>query len=92
MFLKNAITHFLEFHKGAVNITLHLIGFAGLFYSVYKLDWMLFALFFIILEAGHVFNHFNGIKRYDFRLKTICWRLLIFLAVVVAFYFLCNTL
>ena len=85
--IKNAINHFVDFHKGLVNIILHIIGFAGIFYSIYKLSWILFAVFLIVVEIGHVYNHIAGIKKYDFRLTIIFWRILIFIAVVAAFYF-----
>ncbi len=42
--IKKAINHFLNFHKGAVNIILHVIGIVGFFYSIYKLNWLLFAV------------------------------------------------
>lgn len=71
--MKNAVNHFVDFHKGAVNIILHLIGFAGLFYSIYRLNWILFTASFIVVEAGHVYNHITGLKKYDFRLSvTFC--------------------
>jgi ABC-type multidrug transport system permease subunit len=88
MFIKGAIKHFIDFHKGAVNIILHIIGFAGIFYSIYKLDWLLFVVSFVVVEIGHIYNHFAGIKKYDFRFKVILWRLLIFLTVIAAFYFI----
>lgn len=84
--IAKAVNFFGDFHKGAVNRLAHIIGFAGLFYSVYKVDWKLFAVFLVILEGGHVYNHFVGIKPYDFRLKVTFWRVSIFLAVVGAFY------
>ncbi|MDO8594333.1 MAG: hypothetical protein Q7R93_02350 [bacterium] len=83
---KKALNFFDDFHQGTVNRIAHVIGFAGLFYSVYKLNWKLFALFLIIVEGGHVYNHFAGIKPYDFRPKITFWRVFIFLAVVAAFY------
>lgn len=30
MFIRDAINHFLDFHKGTLNIILHIIGFAGI--------------------------------------------------------------
>ena len=88
--IKNALNFFDEFHRGAVNRVAHVVGFVGLFYSVYKLDWKLFALFLIILEGGHVYNHLAGIKPYDFRPKVTFWRVSIFLGVVGAFYLFCG--
>ena len=71
MSVKKAIHHFIHFHKGTVNIVLHILGFAGIFYSIIESDWLLFALSFIVVEAGHVYNHIAGIKKYDFRLTVI---------------------
>jgi len=88
MLIKKAIDHFLAFHKGVVNIILHVIGFAGIFYSIYLSNWILFAVSFVVVEIGHVYNHVTGIQKYDFRLPVIFWRLLIFLAIVAAFYFI----
>ena len=85
--IKKAINHFIGFHKGSVNIILHIVGFTGLFYSIYKLNWILFALFLLVVEIGHVYNHIFGIKKYDFRLKVTIWRILIFVIVVALFYF-----
>lgn len=90
MIIKKVISHFLDFHRGFVNIGLHIIGFAGLFYSIYKLDWLLFSLFLIVLESGHFYNHLAGIKKYDFRLEVFFWRAFIFIVVVVLFYLLVN--
>lgn len=88
--IKNAINHFLNFHKGAVNIILHIIGFAGLFYSIYKVNWILFGIFLIILEFGHVYNHIVGIEKYDFRPKIIFWRVTIFIVVVILFFLISH--
>lgn len=84
--IKNILKHFTAFHKGPVNIVLHTVGFAGLFYSIYELNWMLLAIFLIILEIGHVYNHVTGTEPYDFRPKVIFWRVTIFIAVVVIFF------
>ena len=90
MLTRKALNHFFEFHRGIVNITLHIIGFAGIFYSLYKLDWLLFAVFLVIVEAGHIYNHIVGIKKYDLRPGVLFWRVLIFLAVVLSFYLLAR--
>ncbi len=87
MMINSTLRHFLEFHKGTVNIAAHAIGFLGLFYGIYKFDWVLFAVFLAILEIGHVYNHFTGIKPYDFRPKVLFWRVAIFAVVVALFYF-----
>lgn len=81
--INNPVSHFLEFHKGRVNIAAHVIGFAGIFYSIYTTDRLLFALFFIVLEFGHLYNHWAGIKQYDFRPRVIFWRATIFMMVVL---------
>ncbi len=43
MLIKKAVNHFIDFHKGTINIILHVIGFIGIFYSIYILNWILFA-------------------------------------------------
>ena len=85
---KRAIYYFLGFHKGAVNIVLHVIGFVGMFYSISKLDLVLFTIFLVMLESGHAYNHFAKIKSYDFRPHVLFWRLFIFILVVFLFYIL----
>jgi hypothetical protein len=86
MHIDEALSHFTDFHSGTVNIVVHIIGFLGLFYSIYIFNWVLFAVSILVLESGHVYNHVAGIKPYDFRPKTIFWRVVIFIAVVVAAY------
>lgn len=83
---KKAITHFFEFHQGVVNVVGHIIGFLGIFYSIYTLDWILFAVFLVVLEFGHVYNHVAGIKKYDFRPHVAFWRVVLFVFAVVFFY------
>src|SRR3989344_2825633 len=83
--VKNAVDYFTAFHKGSVNIFLHILGFIGLFYSIYKLNWILFGIF-LVVEIGHVYNHIVGIDKYDFRPKVLFWRITIFLMVVGAFF------
>ena len=84
--IKKATDHFLEFHKGIVNIACHIIGFAVLFYSLYKLNWFLFAISLLLLETGHVYNHFAGIKAYDLSPKVNAWRIILFLLLVGSFF------
>lgn len=86
MLVAKAIHHFIGFHKGVVNIMVHVIGFLGLFYGIYSLNWVLFAASMLVLESGHVYNHFAGVKPYDFRPKVIAWRVIIFIAVVLLAY------
>lgn len=85
---KKATQHFFDFHSGTVNIILHVVGFAGLFYSIYVLNWVLFAIFLVVVEIGHVYNHVVGIKPYDFRPRVLFWRVFIFILVILLFYFL----
>ena len=84
--IKKATDHFLEFHKGTLNIVCHIIGFVFLFYSLYKLNWLLFAVSLLLLEAGHIYNHFAQIKEYDLRPKVNAWRIFLFLVLVGFFY------
>ena len=88
MLTRKTLNHFIDFHRGGVNIVLHIIGFAGIFYSIYKLNWLLFTVFLVLVEAGHIYNHIVGVKKYDLRPIVLLWRLIIFLMVVAAFYFL----
>ena len=74
-----ALSHFLLFHKGLVNVLLHLFGFIGIGLSLVHSNWMGFAMAALVLEAGHLYNHFRGIKRYDLRPKVLLLRLLFFL-------------
>ena len=90
--IKQAFNFFDEFHQGAVNRVAHVIGFAGLFYSVYKLDWKLFALFLIIWEGDLSYNHFADVKVYDVRPKVALWRVFTFPAVVAGFYLISEYL
>ena len=86
-YLTQAKNFFLNFHKGKVIIVLHVIGFVLVFVSVYMLDYILFALSLIVLESGHVYNHIRKIKPYDFRPRTLFWRIVSFAALVLVFYF-----
>ncbi len=90
--IKDAINHFIHFHKGVVNIILHTIGFIGLFYSIYTFDWILFSIFLVVIESGHVYNHFAGIEPYDLRPKVLFWRVAIFVVVIVAFFLISRSL
>lgn len=83
-----AVAHFVDFHTGTVNVVLHVIGFAGLFYSIHRLDWRLFVTFLVIVELGHVYNHVAGIKPYDTRPLIVLWRMSAFTAVVTTAHFI----
>ena len=88
--IKSAINHFTEFHKGLVNGVVHILGFVGVLYSLYKLNWILFAVSVVILECGHVYNHIAGIKEYDFRPKIIFWRIIAFIALSIVFFWISH--
>jgi hypothetical protein len=90
--IKPAVKHFKTFHKGWINIIAHIIGFGLTIYSVIRADWLLFAISIIILESGHFYNHFAGIKKYDFRPRIIIWRIIVFAIVVILFYILAKYL
>ena len=83
---KKALTHFIRFHKGTVNIALHIVGFAGVFYSIQILNWLLFAFSLMVVESGHVYNHFAGIKSYESSRQINFWRVTTFLILVAVFY------
>ncbi len=84
--IKKAVTHFIDFHQGGVNIATHAIGFCLLFYSIYVLDWRLFALSILVLESGHVYNHLIGLRPYNFKLSILLWRGFLFMILVATFY------
>ena len=84
--IQSGILFFIHFHKGAVNIVLHIAGFLLLFYSLFIVDWKLFATSIIIIEVGHVYNHIAKIEPYDFRPKVCFWRVIIFLLLVIGVY------
>ena len=86
MLVKKALEHFADFHQGRVNIAAHIIGFVGLFYSVFQLSALWFAVSLVILEGGHWYNHVAGIKPYDFRPRVTFWRITVFIAVISIFY------
>jgi hypothetical protein len=88
MLIQKAINHFVEFHKGWINILLHILGFVGIFYSVYRLSWLMFAVSFVVLESGHWYNHFVGKQKYESNLKVNAWRLVIFVTTVIAMYWI----
>lgn len=80
--VQSALIFFRRFHRGRVNTALHLIGFAGVFASLWMLDWRGFAAALLILESGHIYNHLRGIEIYDLRLKILMLRLAFFLLFV----------
>lgn len=88
--IKNAVAYFSEFHKGAVNQIVHVVGFAGVFYSIYGRNVLLFSVSVVALESGHIYNHVAGIKKYDFRPRIIFSRLVVFGALCIAFFWLAQ--
>ena len=91
-YITDGINHFIHFHKGVVNILLHIVGFAGIFYSIFKLDWKMFAVFLVIVEVGHFYNHITGIEDYDMGPKVLFWRVAIFLLLITTLYLVRNYL
>jgi len=63
-----------------------MIGIIMVFTGIYLLDLKIFAASLVILESGHIYNHVRKIKSYDFRLKTIFWRITSFILLVIIFY------
>jgi hypothetical protein len=80
------INFFLRLHKGRLNIFLHLLGFAGVIFSLWRLDWGGFAASFLVLEFGHLYNHVRDIEVYDFRPRVLALRLFFFLLFTFAVY------
>ena len=50
-----------EFHQGAVNHTLHFIGFTILGYGLAKENWWLVLFSPVIMESGHIYNYLRGV-------------------------------
>ena len=66
---------------------MHVIGFSLLIYSLYILDWKLFAVSTLIIEGGHIYNHVKGIEPYDFRPHVCFWRSFFFILFTLAVFF-----
>ena len=76
--ISSALNFFLKFHQGTVNRALHIVGFSGIIYAVAKLDWKIFLVSLVVVELGHIYNNFKNVEKYDFRFKTIFWRIFFF--------------
>jgi len=90
--INRAGRHFLDFHRGALNIACHIAGLTGLFFSIYGTNWLLLTASVLILEAGHLYNHLAGIRKYDFRLRLAVWRMIEFLVLITFLYFISMVL
>jgi len=63
-FLATSKFFFTDFHLGAVNIVLHLISFAVMFYGLMiKNTWLVVLGVGVINEFGHIYNYFIRFKR-----------------------------
>ncbi len=55
---------FTDFHKGTVNIILHIISFAVMFYGLAIKDMLLVILGIAVIdELGHIYNYLIVYKR-----------------------------
>lgn len=86
--VRKALQFFFHFHRGTVNITLHVLGFALLIYAVFMMDWILFSVSLILIESGHIYNHIAKIEPYDFRPHVCFWRVTIFCGFVFLVYYI----
>lgn len=58
-FVETSKFFFTDFHKGTVNISLHLISFAVLFYGLAVKNTFLVILGLAVIdELGHIYNYF----------------------------------
>ncbi len=71
-FISDSKFFFTDFHKGAVNIVLHVISFAVMFYGLAVKDvWLTILGLAVIDELGHIYNYlflFKKDKRYGIRM------------------------
>ncbi|MBI3033744.1 hypothetical protein HYY72_01145 [Candidatus Woesearchaeota archaeon] len=63
--LKTLKFFFMGFHKGAMNIMLHAAGLAMLVIGASSRNIMLIASAVLLAEAGHLYNHFTRIVKYE---------------------------
>ena len=82
----SGVNYFLDFHKGTINIILHILGLGGLLYSIHEQKLTIFIAALIILESGHLYNHFTGIKKYNLRWSILFWRVVVFILFVTLTY------
>jgi len=63
-FIEDSKFFFTDFHKGTVNIILHVISFAVMFYGLAVRDTFLVILGLAVIdEFGHLYNYFILFKR-----------------------------
>jgi len=63
-FIQDTKFFFTDFHKGTVNIVLHVISFAVMFYGLAVTDTLLVILGLAVIdELGHLYNYFILFKR-----------------------------
>lgn len=55
---------FLKFHKGVLNILIHVIGILLAIYGVWISSWPLIVVAPIVMEFGHLYNHLRKIEPY----------------------------
>ncbi len=71
-FLQNSKFFFTDFHKGTVNIILHVVSFTVMFYGLVIKDTLLVILGVAVIdELGHLYNyfiHFQRDPKYGFRM------------------------
>lgn len=64
IFTKHSIIFFLDdFHRGAVNHTLHFIGFTVLGYGLGKPSLLFIVISPFIMELGHFYNYARGVHK-----------------------------
>jgi len=63
-FIEDSKFFFTDFHKGTVNIFLHIISFAVMFYGLVIKDTLLVILGLAVIdELGHIYNYLFLFKR-----------------------------
>ncbi|MEI2696165.1 MAG: hypothetical protein V9E90_13935 [Saprospiraceae bacterium] len=71
-FIETTKFFFTDFHKGTVNIILHIISFAVMFYGLAIKDTLLLILGIAVIdELGHLYNYFilfNRNPKYGIRM------------------------
>ena len=71
-FIEDSKFFFTDFHKGTVNIILHIVSFTTLFYGLAIKDVPLVVLGIAVIdELGHIYNYlvlFKGNPKYGIRM------------------------
>ena len=63
-FIETSKFFFTDFHRGTINIILHVISFAVLFYGLAVKDTLLVILGLAVIdELGHIYNYYVLHKR-----------------------------